>query len=45
MHIPLVSGDRPDGIISIRDVLAYLCAEINKSEIDNIASVAGNSAS
>jgi CBS domain-containing protein len=44
-HIPLVSGDRPAGIISIRDVLAYLRAEIRKSEIDNIASVAGNSAS
>ena len=43
--VVLVSGDRPAGIISIRDVLAYLCAEIRKSEIDNIASVAGNSAS
>jgi CBS domain-containing protein len=44
-HIPLVGGDRATGIISIRDVLAYLCAEIRKSEIDNTASLAGNSPS
>jgi CBS domain-containing protein len=43
-HIPLVSGDGPPSIISIRDVLAYVCAEIRRSDIDNIA-VASNSAS
>jgi CBS domain-containing protein len=44
-HIPLVCGDRATGIISIRDVLTYLCAEIRKSEIDSTTSLAGTSAS
>jgi CBS domain-containing protein len=44
-HIPLVIGDKAPGIISIRDVLAYLCAEITKSEIDSTTSLAGTSAS
>jgi CBS domain-containing protein len=45
-HIPLVRNDKPVGVISIRDVLAYVCREIQQgeSEGERVATVAGNSA-
>jgi CBS domain-containing protein len=43
-HIPLVNKGEPVGIISIRDVLGYLCREIRKAEPDKASAVSGNSA-
>ena len=39
-HIPVVGKDRSVGILSIRDVLEYLCCEVSKPEPD-LATVAG----
>ena len=42
-HIPVISRDEPVGVISVRDVLAYLCREIQRPDPEELATSAGSS--
>lgn len=40
-HIPLVRGDEAVGIISIRDVLSYLCGQIQMPDPERVVTATG----
>lgn len=42
-HIPLVRNGEPAGIVSIRDVISYLCRELQKADASEAVHAAVNS--